>query len=54
MVLDDYLWHETQAGNRDPLTVPKMAIDAFINCHFNRLRIVPAPLYQIFLQKLAD
>lgn len=54
MVLDDYLWHETQAANRDPLAVPKMAIDAFINCHFNRLRIVSAPLYQIFLQKLFD
>jgi predicted O-methyltransferase YrrM len=54
MVLDDYLWHETQAASRDPLAVPKMAIDAFINCHFNRLRIVSAPLYQIFLQKLLD
>lgn len=54
MVLDDYLWHETLAGNRDPLAVPKMAIDAFINCHFNRVRMVSAPLYQVFLQKLAD
>lgn len=54
MVLDDYLWHETLEGNRDPLAVPKMAIDAFINCHFNRLRIVSAPLYQIFLQKLVE
>nr|WP_217345066.1 class I SAM-dependent methyltransferase [Noviherbaspirillum sp. L7-7A]MBV0879285.1 class I SAM-dependent methyltransferase [Noviherbaspirillum sp. L7-7A] len=54
MVLDDYLWHETPAGIRDPLAVPKMAIDAIINCHFNRLRIISAPLYQIFLQKLAD
>lgn len=54
MVLDDYLWHETQAANRDPLAVPKMAIDAFINCRFNRLRMISAPLYQIFLQKLVD
>jgi SAM-dependent methyltransferase len=54
MVLDDYLWHETLSGNRDPLAVPKMAIDAFINCHFNRLRIISAPLYQIFLQKLVE
>lgn len=55
MVLDDYLWHETMpALKRDPLAVPKMAIDAFINCHFNRLRIVSAPLYQIFLQKLVE
>ena len=54
MVLDDYLWHETLAGNRDPLAVPKMAIDAFINCHFNRLRMVSAPLYQVFLQKLVE
>lgn len=55
MVLDDYLWHEAMpAVSRDLLTVPKMAIDAFINCHFNRLRIVSAPLYQIFLQKLVE
>jgi hypothetical protein len=54
MVLDDYLWQETLAGNRNPLAVPKMAIDAFINCHFDRVRMVSAPLYQVFLQKLLE
>lgn len=54
MVLDDYLWHQAPPAKPDPLAVPKMAIDAFVNCHFNRLRIVSAPLYQLFLQKLAD
>lgn len=54
MVLDDYLWRKAPSGSADMLALPKMGIDAFINCHYDRLRIVPAMLDQIFLQKMAD
>jgi predicted O-methyltransferase YrrM len=54
MVFDDYLWHEGSADGKDPLRCPKMAIDAFINCNFRKLRIISAPLYQIYLQKISD
>jgi len=43
MVFDDYLWHEGTADSKDPLLCPKMAIDAFINCNFRKLRIISAP-----------
>jgi predicted O-methyltransferase YrrM len=52
MVFDDYLWHEGPEGSKNPALCPKLAIDAFINCNFHSLRIISAPLYQIYLQKL--
>lgn len=53
MVFDDYLWRE--GPDRDnPLQTPKMAIDAFINCNFHKVRMISAPLYQIYLQKASD
>ena len=54
MVFDDYLWHEGPEGSKNPALCPKLAIDAFINCNFHKLRIISAPLYQIYLQKLQD
>jgi len=54
MVFDDYLWRGGEADNGNPAQCPKLAIDAFINCNHNKLRIVSAPLYQIFLQKRPD
>ena len=30
-----------------------MAIDAFVNCNYSKVRIISAPLYQIYLQKIA-
>jgi predicted O-methyltransferase YrrM len=54
MVFDDYLWRGGEVDNGNPAQCPKLAIDAFINCNHNKLAIVSAPLYQIFLQKLSD
>lgn len=54
MVFDDYLWHDGPEGSKNPAQCPKMAIDAFVNCNFHKVRIVRAPLYQIYLQKLSD
>jgi predicted O-methyltransferase YrrM len=52
LAFDDYLWIETTG--RDPLRCPKPAIDAFVNINFRKLHVIKAPLYQLFVQKLAD
>lgn len=54
MVFDDYLWAEELPNGKDPLRCPKPAIDAFVNVNFRKLNILPAPLYQLYMQKLSD
>lgn len=51
LVFDDYLWSEPLPGGVDPLRCPKLAIDAFTTIYARQLRIVSAPLYQLFVQK---
>jgi hypothetical protein len=38
----------------DILRCPKPAIDAFVNIYYQKLRVLKMPLYQLYLQKLAD
>lgn len=54
MVFDDYLWHESLPGGVDPLRCPKPAIDAFTNIYARKIRIVPAPLRQLFVEKTSE
>ena len=55
MFFDDYLWSENLSGGTDPLRCPKMAIDAFINCHIRKVKIVMRlPIDQLYVQKVAD
>ena len=54
MIFDDYLWRGGDADFNNPALCPKLAIDAFINCNFRKVRMISAPLYQIYLQKTAD
>ena len=54
LAFDDYLWAETSETTKDPLRCPKPAIDAFVNVNFQKLRVIKAPLYQLFIQKLTD
>ena len=54
MFFDDYLWAEDLPYGKDPLRCPKMAIDAFINCNFRKIQIVPALLRQLYVQKIAE
>ncbi len=55
MVFDDYLWAPPAEGNPDLLTMPKLAIDAFINIHLWKLHIVTdAPLRQVYVVKRAS
>ena len=53
MVFDDYLWRGGDGDFGNPAQSPKMAIDAFVNCNYGKVRIISAPLYQIYLQKIA-
>ncbi|MCA3555461.1 class I SAM-dependent methyltransferase [Aestuariivirga sp.] len=54
MAFDDYLWAEALPTGVDPLRCPKPAIDAFTNIFCRKLRILSAPLYQLYVQKIAD
>ena len=54
IVFDDYLWAENLPSGIDPLQCPKLAVDAFTNINARKLKILTAPLYQLFCQKIAD
>ena len=54
MVFDDYLWTDRSAREHDTLRTPKPAIDAFTNIYAKKISIFSAPLYQLYLKKLAD
>lgn len=49
MVFDDYLWNVFE---RDIKSAPKMAIDSFVNCYFDEIRILRTPQnYQLCILK---
>ena len=54
MAFDDYLWFEALPGGKDPLRSPKMAVDAFVNIYIRKINIIPARLYQLYVQKTAN
>jgi len=54
MVFDDYLWSEQLPSGYDPVRTPKMAIDAFTTIYCRQVSILPAPLYQLYIQKMAE
>lgn len=51
IAFDDYLWREPAIES--PLRSPKIAIDSFTTIFSNKLQIVSAPLYQLYIQKLS-
>ncbi|MFZ2469180.1 class I SAM-dependent methyltransferase [Parvibaculum sedimenti] len=54
MAFDDYLWAEPLPGGKDPLRMPKPAIDAFVNLNLRKLQLLNAPCIQLYVQKIAD
>jgi predicted O-methyltransferase YrrM len=54
MVFDDYLWQESLSYGTDPIRCPKPAIDAFVNLYCRKVKVISAPLYQLYVQKIAD
>ncbi|MEN6543994.1 class I SAM-dependent methyltransferase [Parvibaculum sp.] len=54
MAFDDYLWSDQQAKSKDPIRMPKPAIDAFVNLNLRKLQQLNAPSIQLYIQKIAD
>lgn len=52
IVFDDYLW-QPKDWQGDPRSLPKPAIDAWINQQLDRVKIIPATLGQLYVQKLS-
>jgi predicted O-methyltransferase YrrM len=52
IAFDDYLWQEHLPYGTDPIRCPKPAIDAFTNIYCRKIRIISAPLYQLYVQKI--
>ena len=52
MAFDDYLWSPFRTGSEDPLSTPKMAVDAFTTLFARQARVLAGlPLYQLYVQK---
>ncbi len=54
LVFDDYNWQAEHPAERDLLSVPRPAIDAFVNLHMRKLDIINSPGPQLFVRKLSD
>jgi len=54
LVFDDYLWQEPLPNGIDPIRCPKIAIDSFTNIYCRKLRVIRAPLNQLYIQKITD
>ena len=54
LVFDDYLWSERLPGGVDPIRSPKIAIDAFTTIFCRKIQIFRAPLYQMYMRKIAN
>ena len=54
LAFDDYLWQEALTYGTDPVRCPKFAIDAFTNIYCRKIKVLSAPLYQLYVQKLSD
>ena len=54
IAFDDYLWEESLPYGTDPIRCPKPAIDAFTNIYCRKIRVLSAPLYQLYVQKIID
>lgn len=55
MIFDDYLWHMEAPAQRDPLNMPKPAIDAFLNIFLRKMSIIHgSPMRQVYAEKIAD
>ncbi|WP_417461389.1 class I SAM-dependent methyltransferase [Kordiimonas sp.] len=54
MAFDDYLWSEMPPPKLDALRSPKLAIDAFVNTHLNKLKLIRTHLHQLYIRKLSN
>lgn len=53
MIFDDYLWSLEGPRRQDFYSMPKPAVDAFVNIFQRKLVVMGAPLYQLYVRKVA-
>jgi predicted O-methyltransferase YrrM len=53
LICDDYLGGDW-GSKRDPIRLPKIAIDAFTNVYARKISVLEAHLYQMYIIKSAD
>jgi len=54
LIFDDYLWEEELPDGTDPLRCPKPAIDAFVNLYIRKVKVLSAPLGQLYVRKISS
>lgn len=54
LAFDDYLWVDPTERRANLLCAPKLAIDSFVNVYFSKVEILQAPLYQLYVRKIAE
>lgn len=54
IAFDDYLWSEDDGTGINPLRCPKPAIDSFTTLYAQKLTIMSAPLFQLYIEKTSD
>jgi predicted O-methyltransferase YrrM len=55
LIFDDYIWSDQKPQQRDPLRMPKPAIDAFVNIYQRKIEVYHRlPLWQLYLRKVAS
>ena len=55
LIFDDYIWSDQSPQQRDPLRMPKPAIDAFVNIYQRKIEFYHRlPLWQLYLRKVAS
>lgn len=54
LAFDDYLWHEPNLQEIDPIRCPKIAIDAFTNIYCKKIQIINVWPSQLYAQKIKD
>lgn len=55
MVFDDYLWNFGFEMHHTPLKIPKIAVDAFTNIFYDKVKIIHGlPSYQLYLVKTTN
>jgi len=53
MIFDDYLWTYGFQVSGNILNIPKLGIDAFVNCFQDKLKIIQGfPSYQLYCEKI--
>jgi predicted O-methyltransferase YrrM len=54
LIFDDYIWSDQKPQQRDPLRMPKPAIDAFVNIYQRKIEFYQyLPLWQLYVRKVA-